>query len=715
MQHFGIHGRLPLVQQTEATECGLACLAMIAAYYGHKIDLGTLRRRYPVSLRGVTLRNLMSIAKNLQFSCRALRFEMDHLRQLQLPAIVHWDMDHFVVLKKATRNQVILHDPAIGVRSISISEAAKHLTGIALELFPSASFKRVSEKSNLKLAAFWQHMRGTSNALLQVLVLSVILELFVIASPFYLQLTIDEVIGQGDADLPLALALGFGLIAALTVVSTAIRSLILLVLQSSLSLQMGGRLFRHLLRLPISYFEKRHIGDVLSRFVSLEPIRNLLAEGLVVALIDGITAAATLAMMFIYSAELTFVVLAAFGLYLMLRLMLFRMLRDRTQDVIVTKAKEESTFIESVRAIQSIKVFNREDERESQWLNRYSDLVTADVRLGRARITFKTLNDLLFGIENVLVIYLAARLALANYLTVGMIFAFMAYKWNFIEKSVQLLEKAIDLRLLDLHLERLSDIALSPLERDQERPLSYVRPIKGRIELKNVSFRYAEGEPFVFEDVNLTVDPGKCVTIMGPSGCGKTTLVKIMLGLIEPTSGEVLIDGVPLTSVGVRAYRAQVATVMQEDELLSGSVADNICFFDSRFDHQRMIEAAKIAGIHDELMDMPMTFNSLVGDMGSSLSSGQKQRVLLARALYGQPKILFLDEGTAHVDIEMEDEIYQRLRSLDCTLIVVAHRPGAVTHSDKVVSLRNGNPVLVSEPGLAKPAHLRLRKVSSRT
>ena len=460
MQHFGIHGRLPLVQQTEATECGLACLAMIAAYYGHKIDLGTLRRRYPVSLRGVTLRNLMSIAKNLQFSCRALRFEMDHLRQLQLPAIVHWDMDHFVVLKKATRNQVILHDPAIGVRSISISEAAKHLTGIALELFPSASFKRVSEKSNLKLAAFWQHMRGTSNALVQVLVLSVILELFVIASPFYLQLTVDEVIGQGDADLPLALALGFGLIAALTVVSTAIRSLILLVLQSSLSLQMGGRLFRHLLRLPISYFEKRHIGDVLSRFVSLEPIRNLLAEGLVVALIDGITAAATLAMMFIYSAELTFVVLAAFGLYLMLRLMLFRMLRDRTQDVIVTKAKEESTFIESVRAIQSIKVFNREDERESQWLNRYSDLVTAGVRLGRARITFKTLNDLLFGIENVLVIYLAARLALANYLTVGMIFAFMAYKWNFIEKSVQLLEKAIDLRLLDLHLERLSDIAL---------------------------------------------------------------------------------------------------------------------------------------------------------------------------------------------------------------------------------------------------------------
>ena len=291
----------------------------------------------------------MSIAKNLQFSCRALRFEMDHLRQLQLPAIVHWDMDHFVVLKKATRNQVILHDPAVGVRRISISEAAKHLTGIALELFPSEGFKRVSEKSDLKLAAFWQHMRGTSHALWQVFVLSVILELFVIASPFYLQITIDEVIGKGDADLPLALALGFGLVAAVMVVSTAIRAFILLVLQASLNLQMGGRLFRHLIRLPISYFEKRHIGDVLSRFLSLEPIRNLLAEGLVVALIDGMMAAATLVMMFIYSAELTFVVLAAFGLYLILRLMLFRMLRDRTQDVIVTKAKESDLYRKCAR------------------------------------------------------------------------------------------------------------------------------------------------------------------------------------------------------------------------------------------------------------------------------------------------------------------------------------------------------------------------------
>lgn len=385
-------------------------------------------------------------------------------------------------------------------------------------------------------------------------------------------------------------------------------------------------------------------------------------------------------------------------------------LRDRSLNAIHAKAKEESTFIETVRGIQSIKIFNREGERETQWLNRYSDVVSANVRLGRARVTFKTLNDLLFGFENIFVVYLAARLALDNALTVGMIFAFMAWKLQFVEKSVQLVENGIDLRLLDLHLERLSDIALSPLERGQERPLTYVRPIQGKIELKNVSFRYASTEPFVIENLNLTVEAGESVTIIGPSGSGKTTLVKIMLGLIEPSSGEVLIDGVPLSGIGVRAYREQIAAVMQEDELLSGSIADNICFFDSDFDQQRMFQSAQIAGIHDNLMAMPMTYNSLVGDMGSSLSSGQKQRVLLARALYRQPKILFVDEGTAHVDVEMESQIYESLGSLGLTLICIAHRPGVLAYADKVFSLDEGSFAAISPPASARGSRVQLRR-----
>jgi ATP-binding cassette, subfamily B, bacterial CvaB/MchF/RaxB len=378
------------------------------------------------------------------------------------------------------------------------------------------------------------------------------------------------------------------------------------------------------------------------------------------------------------------VVLAALVLYAILRLGLFRMLRQRSEAVIQSRAQESSTFIETIRAVQGLKLFNRESEREGQWLNRYAVVVNANVRLGRAKITFKTLNDLVFALENILTVYLAARLALDNVLTVGMVFAFMSYKRHFIEKTVLLVEKGIDLRLLGLHLERLSDIALSEPESGHDKPLAYAREVRGGIELRNVSFRYAETERLVLENVSLTVSPGQFVTIMGPSGGGKTTLMKIMLGLLEPTSGEVLIDGVPLPVLGARAYREQVGAVMQEDQLLSGSIADNICFFDPAFDQEWMIECARMAAVHDEIMAMPMAYNSLIGDMGSSLSGGQKQRVLLARALYRRPKILFLDEGTAHLDVEREREINAALRRLNVTRVSIAHRPEMAEGSDLV-------------------------------
>src|SRR5205823_6774912 len=272
--------------------------------------------------------------------------------------------------------------------------------------------------------------------------------------------------------------------------------------------------------------------------------------------------------------------------------------------------------------------------------------------------------------------------ALSGQLTIGMIFAIMAYKQSFMSKAVSLVETAIDFRILELHVERLSDIALSAPEPGHDRPIGYARPVMGRIELRNVWFRYAETEPFVLEEVNLVVEAGRFVTIRGPSGGGKTTLVKIMLGLLEPTAGEVLIDGIPLATVGARAYRENVGAVMQEDQLLSGSIADNICFFDPVYDQNRMLECARLAGIHDEIMAMPMTYNSLIGDMGSSLSGGQKQRVLLARALYRQPRLLFLDEGTAHLDIEKEAEISANLRRLGMTRISVAHRPEAAAGAD---------------------------------
>jgi ATP-binding cassette, subfamily B, bacterial CvaB/MchF/RaxB len=683
--NFGSRGHLPVVHQTEAAECGLACLAMVASYHGHSIDLNTLRRRHPVSLKGVTLRGLIQVASQMHFACRAIRFELAHLRQLQLPAIVHWDMNHFVVMKSVTKRGVMVNDPATGQRFLPLAEASKHLTGIALELSPSEGFLPQDERTRLPFSTFWSQLDGSTHALVQILVLSIILELFVIASPFYLQLTVDEVIARGDVDLLLVLALGFCLFMAIKAAAGAIRSFIVLIVQNVLHFQIGARLFHHLVRLPTAYFEKRHIGDILSRFTSVEPIRAALAEGMITAIIDGIMALATLAMIFIYSVQLACVVLVAFVLYAIVRLGLYRPLRQRNLAVIEAKAQENSIFIETLRAIQSLKLFNRENDREGQWLNRYAEVVSANVRLGRTKIAFITINEVIFGLENIVSIYLAARMALADALTIGMIFAFMSYKQHFAEKAVQLVEKALDFRILELHLERLGDIALSRLERGHDQVLDYMRPIDGRIELRNVFFQYAETEPFVLEDFSTVIEPGEFVTIMGPSGGGKTTLIKIMLGLLEPTRGEVLIDGVALSVLGARAYREQVGAVMQEDQLLSGSIADNICFFDASFDQGRMIQCASLARIHDEILTMPMTYNTLIGDMGSSLSGGQKQRVLLARALYRQPRILFLDEGTAHLDVENEKQINESLRHLRMTRISVAHRPEMTSGADRII------------------------------
>jgi ATP-binding cassette subfamily B protein RaxB len=679
--------RLPAVLQNEAAECGLACLAMIASYHGSRTDLNTLRRRYPVSLNGITLRGLIHIASQMQMASRPLRFEMHSVGELNLPAIVHWDLNHFVVLAAVSGRGVVVHDPARGVVHYTLSDAAKHLTGVALELAPAAGFAPRDERQKLPLRTFWGHLRGISGPLVRIFILSIILELFAIVAPFYQRLMIDEVLTRGDVHLMTGLALGFGLLAAITVATTALRAVIGLMVQNAVHFHMGARLFHHLIRLPLSFFEKRHIGDVLSRFQSIEPIRTVLAEGLMLSVIDGLMAMVTLAAIALISLTLAAVLLVAFTVYLILRLLAFQHFRALNDEMIRAQALENSNFIESVRAIQSIKLFNRESDREGQWLNRYADKVNASMARSRAKIVYDAMNQAIFGAENIISIYLAISMVLDGNLSVGTIFAFLAYKVNFATKSATLVEKILDFRLLDLHLERIADVALSKIESGQNDPSPAFASIIGKIELRNVSFRYAETERFILQEINLTIDAGQFITVQGPSGGGKTTLMKIMLGLLEPTGGEILIDGVPLSAIGVRSYREQVGAVMQDDQLMSGTVADNISFGDTGMDMAWVVQCAQMARVHEEILRMPMGYNSLIGDMGSSLSGGQKQRVLLARALYKRPRILFLDEGTAHLDVEVERQINQQLRQLDITRISVAHRADIMAGADGIVQI----------------------------
>nr|WP_230531073.1 peptidase domain-containing ABC transporter [Microvirga roseola] len=373
-----------------------------------------------------------------------------------------------------------------------------------------------------------------------------------------------------------------------------------------------------------------------------------------------------------------------------MRFALYRALRQRQEEMVEAAAKEQTTFIETARAIQSIKIFGREPDREAVWQNRYAESISRGIRQGRFTIGFKTANDLIYGIENVLVVWLGAKAIMANDMTIGMLYAFMAYKEQFLSKATNLIETGIQYRMLDLHLDRLSDIALAEREQDRQGDSLVARPVQGSVELKGVSFRYADTEPEVLTGVGLKVEAGEFVAITSPSGGGKTTLLKVMLGLFRPLEGTVLVDGTPLDHLGRQAFRSQVGVVMQDDQLLSGSIAENICFFEMRIDLDWMRACAGIAGIDDEIMAMPMNYNTLIGDMGTTLSGGQRQRVLLARALYRRPRILFMDEGTSNLDLDKEREVNRALAELKITRIVIAHRPETIRAADRIVVLRDG-------------------------
>lgn len=679
--------QLPVILQSEVAECGLASLAMVACYHGHKIDLTVLRKRYPITLKGATLKALMDTADALKFASRPLKLALEDLEKLQTPAILHWDLNHFVVLKKVHKNKVEIHDPGKGKRVLSMEEVSKHFTGIALELTPTKAFERKEEVVTMRLSDLWSKITGLKRSMTQILVLSLLLQVFALVSPFYMQLVVDQVIVGNDQNLLQVLALGFLLLMFITVSTTYLRSFVVLYLGNQMNIQMAANLFHHLLRLPLDYFEKRHIGDVVSRFGSLQNVKRLLTTGLIESFVDGIMVIGTLIMMYIYSPTLAFIVIAVVLLYGILRFAMYRPFKQLSEESIVAGAKQHSNFMETVRAAQSIKIFGRESQRQTVWHNFYASAMNAEIGVSKLKMSYKAINDLLFGIENVLIVYFGAKMALEGNLSVGMLFAFMSYKTQFRDKAAGLIEKIIEFRMLSLHLERIADIAMTEQENVYGDLPSQKAPLQGELTLNNIGFRYSANEPFIFQNINFTFNAGESVALIGPSGCGKTTLAKVILGLLKPDEGQILADGNDIYKHGLNNYRGQIAAVMQDDQLLSGSMFDNIAFFDPNMDEQRVFECARLAAIAEDIEKMPMTYNTLIGDMGTTLSGGQRQRLLLARALYRQPKILIMDEATSNLDTQLESTVNDAVKQLNMTRIIIAHRPETIKSADKVIEL----------------------------
>ncbi len=696
MSMFG-RKALPVVLQTEATECGLACLVMIARYHGHDIDLNALRKTASISLKGANLKQVMATAAGLHLASRPMRVELDQLHKVQTPAILHWDLNHFVVLKKVVGNKVHYIDPGRGLRVMALEKVSDHFSGVVLELSPAANFNLLQNRLRPKLSDLWGRMVGLKRAVLQTLSLSVILQMTALAAPFYLQLVVDRAIGseggpeggQGDSQFLFALVLGFGGLVIIRALSEAVRGWAVLVYGNQMSFQMVGNIFRHLIRLPTAWFEKRHVGDIISRVGSARPIQEALTQSVVAILLDGFMALFTLGIMFLYAPKLALVVLAMTVLLAFITLLVYPHLRRTEEEAIVTKAIENTHVIESIRASTTVKLFGREAAREASWRNLFADTINASTAHGKWLVLQKFFETLLVGGQIVIVVYLGAKLIMGegSLFTIGMLFAFLGYQQHFTESIKKLLSEGIKVSLLSLHLDRLADIVYEKGEVVEAAGFER-KPVLGAVSLKNIDFRYSENDPYVLKDLNLEIPAGKMTAITGPSGGGKTTLLKLILGLYAPTSGHIEIDGRPMADISMTDWRAQIGVVMQDDQLLSGTIADNISFFDPQIDMQKVYRAARAAQIHDEIAAIPMHYLSMVGDMGSVLSGGQKQRVLLARALYHDPKILFLDEGTANLDAATEAKISEVLGEMDITRVVIAHRRRLIDRSDTVFTVK---------------------------
>jgi len=680
--------RTPVVLQSEAPECGIACLAMVASFHGHRTDLSAMRLRLSPSLKGITLKHIAQIAETMGLTPRGVQVPLESLGKLRLPAVLHWDMNHFVVLTAVSGRRITVHDPARGKRVLTRDEASRHFTGVAMEFTPTANFQKKDEREKIHSWQLLSVASGLKGTIAQILLLSFALEVFAIAMPFFLQLTVDRVLVGRDRDLLTVLGIAFCTLVVIQVAVSAVRAWVGVYLSTNINLRLLTTLFNHMLRLPLAWFEKRNIGDIVSKFRSVDAIQRTLTSTFVETAVDGIMVVLTIIVMAYYSVTLTAIVVAAALLYGLARWTFYYPQRYATDEQLAHEARSGTHFIETLRGMMAIKLNLRESERRSAYQNLVVDQTNAGVRVQNVGIVQRAANALVFGLENVIVIWLAALLVMEGKFTVGMLYAFIGFKLIFLTRINNLIDKWNEFRMLDLHAERIADIALS--EPESAKPSMPGEAVVGplTIEAKGLGFAYGP-EGFVFRKVDLTVAPGETVAIVGPSGCGKTTLIKVLVGLLTPTEGEVRVNGRNLADWNLSQYRARIGAVMQDDQLFVGTIEDNISFFDPDHDPARVRECARAAMIDEEIMAMPMQYNTIVGSLGMALSGGQKQRVLLARALYRVPKTLFLDEAFDQLDIPLEKRIFSSLLGSTASVVLVSHRPDTIASTFKLLKLES--------------------------
>lgn len=677
--------KVTLVRQTEAADCGLACLSMISNYHGHQIDSGFLKRTYPVSIQGMTLTKMIKVSSDLKLSPRPVKTGIGGVKKLNTPCVLHWGMNHFVVLVKTGNTKAIIYDPAIGERALDYDQMSTYFTGIAVEFNKTPDFAKITGSTNLKLTDMIKNIYGLNRGLAQLFIISFALEVFTLTIPYYSQFVIDNILSSKDRVLLVQLSVLFIIMILIQCTINYMRGLLITSIGSALNWNWTNSLYAKVISLPLNWYEKHNRGDLISRFNSIKAIQATISSSFVGSLLDGLMAITIFGLMLFYNSKLTFVVAGVLVTYVILKAAIYPKITRAIQSNIINQAKQQQELVETFTGAQAIKVNSLHAWRQVRFRTLTSNTAASDITIQRFLFLANALTVFYINLVRVVVVWFSAYDIMNLTYSVGMLLVFLIYSDLFVTRCTGLVDKIFEFKMLNIHFERLADVAIEKGE-NLEIKEKFFQIENFDIKCENLSFKYADDEPWIVKKVSHTIATGESVALVGPSGCGKSTFAKVLMGLLTPSSGTLTIGGQTIASIGLDNYRDMISAVMQDDKLFSGSIFENICLFDSNATFEQVAEAAKLASVHIEITQLSMGYHSIVGDMGGALSGGQVQRILLARALYRKPRILLLDEATSHLDITLEKKVNSAIGTLPITRIIIAHRPETIASADRIIS-----------------------------
>jgi ATP-binding cassette subfamily B protein len=683
-----VRQRVPWIRQMALADCGAACLAMVLAYHGKQVPLDELRQMTSTNRDGVDALAMTQAAQRYGLSARGVAADLDDLEHLPPATILHWEFAHFVVFERLWRNGVQVMDPALGRRRLSMEVFRRSYTGVAITFEPGEDF----QTSKLTARDTWRYLRpllGQSRRLTRVLVGSLLLRVLALALPLLTGVLVDEIVPRNDRHLLLVIGATMGAVIGYFFVSTLLRSHLLLQLRTHLDVRLTTAFVEHLVDLPYAFFLGRSAGDLMMRLQSNTVVREFLTTGTISALIDGSLASLYLVLLFMLSPPLAVLVLGLALLQVMVLLLARRRNQYLMSESLQVEAKSQSYTFELLAGIETLKAAGAERRAAEHWERLFIDQVNVALRRGRLDASVDAVTGTLqLGSPLAILVYGGFQI-LNGDISLGTMLAAAALAVGFLEPLSTLIETGLKLQLLRSYMERISDVLDARREQEGQQVATAHR-LSGRVKAEGVSFAYGPLAPAVVQDVSLEVLPGQLLGIAGRSGSGKSTLAHLLLGMYHPTSGRILFDGSDLAELELKSVRRQIGIVTQRPYLFGATIRHNIALSDPAMPHEMVVDAAKSACIHDEIVAMPMGYETPLVDGGASLSGGQQQRIALARALAHRPTILLLDEATSDLDTVTERMVHHNLATLGCTRIVIAHRLSTIVDADLILVMEEG-------------------------